>query len=276
MSAAGPDAPAHPTKGRTAARRLRLLDTYLRLRPPPSLERPATPGTQPVVVDLGFGETAITSLELLERLQALPHAPKRVIGVEQAPHRVAAVRAALPDGSPLDVREGGFALPLRPGEDVRWVRVMNVLRGYPLEAARDAHRILARCLPEDAWVWEGSADPQGHLLTCHLLRVREGDFVREGLLFATDFVRGFAPLQFRDWLPRDLRRSVRPGHPLHAFLGRWTAAFEAARGAGMQTSPERFVASAQGLGAVEPGLDLDPALLQAGFLRWAPPGGTPL
>lgn len=228
------------------------------------------------MVDLGVGESAVTSLELSEALRTLPHPPKQVIAVEQAPHRVAAVRAALPSDALLEVREGGFALPLRPGEDVRWVRVMNVLRGYPLEAAQEAHRILALALPEDAWVWEGSADARGHLLTCHLLRVREGRLDREGLLFATDFARGFAPLQFRDWLPRDLRRSVRPGHPLYAFFARWSAAFEAVRRAGVQASPDRFVASVQALSGEEAGLDLDPVLLRAGLLRWSPPRGIPL
>src|SRR5690606_9293597 len=67
----GPEgAPLHPTKGRTAAGRLRLLDTLLRLHPPPSLTRPPAPGLRPVVVDLGFGETPVTSLELLETLRA--------------------------------------------------------------------------------------------------------------------------------------------------------------------------------------------------------------
>src|SRR5690606_9744123 len=146
----------------------------------------------------------------------------RVIAVEQAPHRVARARATLVGTPELELRQGGLPLPLHTGEDVRWVRVMNVLRSYPLEAARVAHAILARQLPEGTWVWEGSTDPRGHLLCCHLLCARGGAMERSGLLFATDFGRGFAPLQFRDCLPRDLRRRVRPGHPLHTFFARWT------------------------------------------------------
>ncbi|HLT29170.1 MAG TPA: methylase [Myxococcaceae bacterium] len=272
----GPEgAPLHPTKGRTAAGRLRLLDTLLRLHPPPSLTRPPAPGLRPVVVDLGFGETPVTSLELLETLRAMHLETPGVIAVEQASHRVAAARASTAEDTRLAFREGGFDLPVHPGEDVRWVRVMNVLRGYPLEAAREAHQRLGRCLPDEAWVWEGSADPRGHLLTCHLLRVRGGTLERVGLLFGTDFDRGFAPLQFRDWLPRDLRRSVRPGHPLHAFFAHWTAAFEAARGAGVQTSRERFRVSIRRLGQDVPGVDGEPELLHAGLLRWTPPGGIP-
>lgn len=229
-----------------------------------------------MVVDLGFGETPVTSLELLDVLCGLPGAPQQVIAVEQAPHRVRAARAGGASHPQLTFRQGGFVLPLVGGEDVRWVRVMNVLRSYPLEAAREAHRLLAQSLPEGACIWEGSADPHGHLLTCHLLRVDGGTCSREGLLFATDFTRGFAPLQFRDWLPRDLRRRVRPGHLLYEVFMEWTAAFEAVREAGVRPSPERFLESAHRLGSRVPGVDLDAALLGAGLLRWVPPGGVPL
>src|SRR5690606_5572618 len=152
--------PRHPTKGRTSAGRLRLLDSFLRHCPPPSLSRPVAAGTAPVVVDLGIGESAATSSELLEVLRGLPLAPVRVIAVEQAPHRVARARATLVGTPELELRQGGLPLPLHTGEDVRWVRVMNVLRSYPLEAAREAHAILARQLPEGTWVWEGSTDPR--------------------------------------------------------------------------------------------------------------------
>lgn len=269
-----PDGPVHPTKGRTSAGRLRLLDTWLRLRPPDALLEPAANGNARVVVDLGFGESPATSLEWLKTLRAVGMAPDRLIAVEREPHRVASARRVA-GGQGLEIREGGFDLPLREDEEVRAVRVMNVLRGYPLEAAREAHRLLGRTVPDGCRVWEGSADPAGHLLTCHLLRAEKSTLRREGLLLATDFRRGFAPLQLRDWLPRDLRRSVRPGHPLHAFFTHWTAAFEVARAAGAQTSAERFTASVMGLGERVEGVCTDPDLLEAGLLVWTPPGGIP-
>ena len=119
------------------------------------------------------------------------------------------------------------------------VRAMNVLRGYREEEVAAIHEALGAGLVEGGLVLEGSTDTEGHVTVVHLLRRRGAQLVREALLFHTDFTRGFSPWLFRDWLPRDLRRSATPGTPIHDLLTRWDAHARA----GPVDPRERFVAS---------------------------------
>jgi hypothetical protein len=109
----------------------------------------------------------------------------------------------------------------------------------------------------------------------HLLRRRGGQVVREGLLFHTDFSHGFAPVLFRDWLPRDLRRRVRPGEPIHAFLADWTVAWEEARAGRPLPPPAAFCESIPRLAARREGICADGWLAEHGYLLWRPASGVP-
>jgi hypothetical protein len=148
---------------------------------------------------------------------------------------------------------------------------MNLLRVYPAEAVAQAHAQLgARVLP-GGLVVEGSTDTPGRVLVAHLLRRSDVGLVREGLLFHTDFRRGFAPRLFRDWLPRDLRRRVKPGEFVFDFLADWEAAWTPVRG----EPRAAFRESVRGLASRVPGVEIDPWLLDNGYLVWRPVGGVP-
>ncbi len=249
-------------RGRTAAGRLIALDRYL-VRCEPGLFAPGS-----LFVDVGFGDAPVTLLEAVAAFRSV--CPSlRAIGVEQEPARVA---SALSASSDVDFRVGGFELPLRPEERPRLIRAMNVLRGYPQEAVASAHSKLGAALSEGGLLVEGSSERDASVLCAHLLRRSGGGLVREGLLLFTDFSRGFAPLLFRDWLPRDLRRRVRPGEGIHSFLHAWSESWEAVRGGPVA---EVFSASALGLSSRVDGVVVDPWLLANGYLLWRPPGGVP-
>ena len=173
-----------------------------------------------------------------------------------------------------DFRQGGFALPLRPGETVRLLRVMNLLRGYRPEELAGIHHTLGQVLLEGGLLVEGSTDAEGAVGVAHLLRRGPEGLVREALLFHTDFSRGFAPVLFRDWLPRDLRRRVKPGEPIHAFFAHWTHAWEHARAAGALSPPEALRQSALGLAGRIEGVVADPWLLDHGYVLWRPREGV--
>ncbi|WP_309071205.1 class I SAM-dependent methyltransferase [Arthrobacter sp.] len=80
----------------------------------------------PLVVDLGYGATPVTAVELFSRLRAL-RGDVEVVGVEIDPERV---RAALPLARPgLSFVQGGFEVPLGGRRPVV-VRAFNVLRQY--------------------------------------------------------------------------------------------------------------------------------------------------
>ncbi|NBD08715.1 MULTISPECIES: methylase [Corallococcus] len=261
------------TRGRTAPGRLRALDAYLCHFESELLSRNDDAWARAAFVDVGFGEHPWTTLESAVAFRALnPGLP--VVGVELDPERAAA--AARAHAAPrTHFREGGFALPLAPDEPARLVRAMNLLRQGPQERIPEAHRAMARALLPGGLLVEGSSDTEGAVLVAHLLRRVAGDDapVREGLLFHTDFSRGFAPLLLRDWLPRDLRRRVRPGEPIHAFFQAWDAAWKAARAAGHSAPPEAFAESVLRLARTTPGVTPDAWLLPRGGLCWRPPGG---
>ena len=99
---------------------------------------------------------------------------------------------------------------------------MNILRQYRPEDVETAHAELGRALLPGGLVVEGSTDTRGGITVAYLLRRTPEGLAREALLFHTDFHQGFAPLLFRDWLPRDLRRRVQPEEPIHDFFAAWT------------------------------------------------------
>ncbi len=110
---------------------------------------------------------------------------------------------------------------------------------------------------------EGSCGPAGEVGAVHLLR-RGPELRREALLFWTDGSRGSAPILFRDRLPRDLRRPLRPGHPLRELFARWMAAFHEVRDA-----EDRLAASVEALG------DPELTVVGPGAVRWRPAIGVP-
>src|SRR3954465_8057826 len=89
------------TRGKTALNRLRQVDVFMAL----AFSHVFSSGA-PLIVDVGYGAFAWTTLEMYERW--LPFNPDlRVLGIEIDPDRVA---AAQPYASPptIDFRLGGF------------------------------------------------------------------------------------------------------------------------------------------------------------------------
>lgn len=259
------------TRGRTSHGRLSALDAYLCRYERALLARDEGPWRGAAVVDLGFGEHPWTTLESARAFREI-NPNLRVLGVELDPSRVEVAAAHV---DPLtEFRQGGFELPLRPGEAVRLIRAMNLLRGYPAESIPEIHRTLGDALLEGGLLVEGSTDTPGAVLTAHLLRRGPAGIEREALLFHTDFTRGFAPLLFRDWLPRDLRRRVRPGEPIHDFFAAWTAAWQGARASSRAAPPEAFRLSGLAFAERLAGVSTDAWLLGNGYLLWRPPGGV--
>ena len=117
---------------------------------------------------------------------------------------------------------------------------MNVLRGVRAGEVDGHRQTLAAALVEGGLLIEGSTDTEGHVL-CAWVFERAGGALREqALLVFTDFSRGFSPWLFRDWFPRDLRRSVTAGTPMHALLSRWEGR---AAASGATEARDRFLAA---------------------------------
>lgn len=250
--------PGPGRRGRTRAGRLARVDAFLMAYAADRLRRDDGPWAGAVVVDVGLGDRPDTTVELARAVPWL-----RVIGVDHDPERVRAARALAPG---LDARIGGFDLPLAPEEPARLIRCFNVLREYRPEQVEPARRRLAASLLDGGLLAEGSTDATGSVAVALLARRRGEALEREGLMFATDFTRGFAPRLFRDWLPRDMRRPL-PGH-LSEFLQEWTRAFEDARARGVRDPRALFVASARAVPSI------DAARAADGMVVWRGPLGA--
>lgn len=253
------------TRGKTQPQRLALLDRYLILREWQLLE-----AGEGVVVDVGFGEHAYTTSEMARRFRELSP-DLDIVGVEADPHRVERARDDYPD---IDFAEGGFPLSASLDRSARLVRAMNVLREYHPSTALDAYADWAAPLTQGGLLLAGSSDKYGDTMTALLMRKTGKDVVRESLLFFTTFEQGFGPWMFRDWLPRDLRRSVGEGDAVFGLLEDWHEAFEQARAAGHHAPKLLFCDAGQRLAAQRDDVDWD-WLCGGAFLKWSPAGGVP-
>src|SRR6187200_3429701 len=97
------------TRGTTNPNRLRRCDRWLA---GPQAWRLRRGGQSPVVVDLGYGASPVTALELHERLRRV-RADVEVVGIEIDPARVEAAHPLERPG--LRFALGGFEVPLPGG-----------------------------------------------------------------------------------------------------------------------------------------------------------------
>lgn len=267
-------APDRVTRGRTQPGRLRALDAFLLRSERALLERSGGEWTNAPVMDVGFGEHPWTTLELHSAFREVNLALD-VVGIDREPHRVEAAQAHAREG--VRFLRAGFEQVNQLSSRPRLVRAMNVLRAYPAREIPQAHQALGAPLLEGGLLVDGSADPEGSLLTAHLIRRTPEGLFREALWFSTSFQRGFAPIQFRDWLPRDLRRRVVPGEPILAFLDAWTAAWSEARASGAETPRQVFERTSELVAQQLPGVNAPSIDVTGGRgeLLWRPPGGVP-
>ncbi len=153
------------TRGTTNTNRLRRVDRWIATRP--SLRRT----TNPLVVDLGYGASGVTTLELHERLLAV-RPDLRVIGLEIEPGRVRTadaqlrqVRAGATRFSPaarVSFALGGFEVPTGDDRPVV-IRAFNVLRQYDESEVAEAWHLMAKRLQPGGTLVEGTCDEIGRV-----------------------------------------------------------------------------------------------------------------
>ena len=193
------------TRGTTNPNRMRRVDRWLtgpqawRLRS----------AADPLVVDLGYGATPATAVELHERLAAV-RPDVRVCGIEIEPGRV---RAALPLQRPgLSFHVGGFELPV-PRSPVL-VRAFNVLRQYEEADVQGIWRLVQDRLSPDGIFVDGTCDEIGRRVTWVAL-----DQHRPlSLSISVRFGSFELPSDVAERLPKVLIHRNVPGEPVHAFM----------------------------------------------------------
>ena len=222
------------TRGTTNANRLRRCDRWLAGPQAWRLRRATTP---PVVVDLGYGASPVTALELHERLRRV-RPDVQVVGIEIDPARVA---AAEPLGRPgLRFALGGFEVPLPDGVRPVVVRAFNVLRQYDESEVTGAWATTTTRLAPDGILVDGTCDELGRLASWVALTA-EGPVS----LTLSWRLRGLdRPGVVAERLPKALIHRNVPGERVHRLLRELDATWERHAPQAAYGVRQRFLATA--------------------------------
>ncbi|ALV47274.1 methylase [Arthrobacter alpinus] len=193
------------TRGTTNPNRLRRVDRWLS---GPQAWRLSTE-TNPLVVDLGYGGSPATAVELYSRIHAVcPRA--HVTGIEIEPERVRIAKHLEHEG--LDFRVGGFEIPV-PG-NATMVRAFNVLRQYDEADVRLIWAtVCSRLTPLGIFV-DGTCDEIGRRSTWVAL----GADGPQSLTISMRFGAFELPSDVAERLPKALIHHNMPGEKIHGFL----------------------------------------------------------
>lgn len=224
------------TRGTTGANRLRRIDRWIAAQPV------LRHTVDPLVVDLGYGASATTTLELRDRL-AKVRPDLRVIGIEIDPDRVRDAATAARDG--VTFRLGGFEVPTDTPPAI--IRAANVLRQYDETEVPDAWAAMQARLQPGGMLVEGTCNEVGRVASWIAL-----DPVAPRTFTISLRLDGLErPSIVAERLPKALIHRNVPGERIHALLTeldrqwavaaplavygptqRWIAAVEALRAAG--------------------------------------------
>lgn len=193
------------TRGTTNPNRMRRVDRWLTGPQAWRLRR----ADDPLVVDLGYGATPATAVELFERLRTV-RPDVRVCGIEIEPERVRVAKELEQPG--LSFRVGGFELPV-PGRPVL-VRAFNVLRQYEEADVDGIWRLVQGRLSPRGLFIDGTCDEIGRRVTWIAL-----DSERPlSLSMSVRFGSFELPSEVAERLPKALIHRNVPGERIHALM----------------------------------------------------------
>jgi hypothetical protein len=194
------------TRGTTNPNRLRRVDNWIAAHCADLLREAA----DPLVVDLGYGATPVTAIELRARLASAVRPDVRVVGLEIDPVRVSAAAWAA-DPPWLTFRRGGFELA---GLHPVLVRAMNVLRQYEESDVDSAWRAMTAALAPGGVLVDGTADELGRLAGWLCLTPAGS----QSLTLAAKLSTLETPATLAERLPKALIHRNVPGEPVHDLI----------------------------------------------------------
>ncbi|GAA2029698.1 hypothetical protein GCM10009756_22180 [Pseudokineococcus marinus] len=252
-----------PTRGTTGVDRLRRTDRWL-AGPGAAVLRGAAGR---LVVDLGFGSSAVTTLHLARALRRV-RPDVEVVGLEVDPARAAHAAAAL-RAVPADRARGvafgvgGFELggPVAGRRPVL-VRAANVLRQYAAADVPAAWAVVTRRLAPGGLLLDATCDELGRRAAWAVV----GAAGPEQLVLSVRLADLARPSEVAERLPKALIHDNVPGSRVHALLAALDAAWDRAAPLAPWGPRQRWLAACRGLGdAGWPVLDRAPG---GGPRRW--------
>jgi hypothetical protein len=216
------------TRGTTGPNRLRRIDRWL-VAVHGDLLRTAD---DPLVVDLGYGATPVTAVELHMRLREI-RPDVEVLGIELDQERVDSAKSAERPG--LTFVRGGFELA---GRRPLVVRALNVLRQYDETAAAEAWQTLLAGLRPGGVLVEGTCDELGRRAAWVELG---GDGPRT-LTLAAHLPTLGRPSDLAERLPKALIHRNVAGEGIHALLIAMDDAWDRSAAYGAFGNRQRWVA----------------------------------
>ncbi|WP_340686837.1 class I SAM-dependent methyltransferase [Amycolatopsis coloradensis] len=196
-----------PTRGTTNPNRLRRVDRWL--ASDPGVTRLLHRADEPLVVDLGYGASPVTTVEMARRLRTVRR-DVRVLGLELDAERVAVAQAAV-DLPWLDFRRGGFELA---GTRPVLVRAFNVLRQYDEAEVPGAWSLMLDAMTPGGLLVEGTCDEIGRLSTW----VAVGSGGPRSLTLSVHLASLERPSTVAERLPKILIHRNVPGERVHELL----------------------------------------------------------
>ncbi|MDI2131771.1 class I SAM-dependent methyltransferase [Yinghuangia seranimata] len=226
------------TRGTTNPNRLRRVDRWIAAEHARLLRA----ADDPLVVDLGYGASPVTTLEFLRRLRGV-RPDVEMVGIEIDPERVAAARPYEEPG--LSFVRGGFEVPV-PGRRPALVRAFNVLRQYGEDDVAHAWSVMCARLAPGGLLVEGTCDEPGRLAAW----LAVGPDARpRSLTLAARLAALERPSALAERLPKALIHRNVPGEPVHAFLAAFDRAWDTYAPLGALGARQRWAAAVAALAA---------------------------
>jgi hypothetical protein len=197
----------NPTRGTTNPNRLRRADRWV--TGTPEVVKALVNAADPLVVDLGYGASPVTTVELARRL-ATVRPDVRVLGLEIDAERVAAA-AAVADPPSLEFARGGFELA---GTRPALVRAFNVLRQYEEAEVAAAWTTMSARLAPGGLLVEGTCDELGRRC-CWVTLDRTGPVSLTLACLPSDLEQ---PSDLAERLPKVLIHRNVPGERVHTLF----------------------------------------------------------
>jgi hypothetical protein len=195
----------------------------------------------PLIVDLGFGASPVTTIEMYRRIRAVvPDAEVTGLEIDQdrvgrARDTLAALRASGEELPGLSFGVGGFELPVARRPVL--VRALNVLRQYPEDRAWTAWSRLRAGLADGGVLVEGTCDEIGRRCVWVTLPGQPAEGGAEGaaeggknalITFSARLASLQRPSDLAERLPKTLIHRNVPGEPVHQFLRDFDRAWDRA------------------------------------------------